>query len=81
MSGKRYLKPEIAKIVVQQAQEKVFFIPGQGAKCPLCGTWAGTKTGVKGGKRYHTCRVCGWNFKSFVGKIQEFSCPNLTKVG
>lgn len=65
----QYLKTEAARIIVRRLRLIAEFVPGVGARCPMCGEWNRAETGairLKSGKknRYHACISCGYKYKS-----------------
>jgi Zn ribbon nucleic-acid-binding protein len=59
-----HLDVESARCVVKMMRTEVAFQVGSGARCPLCGSFAGTRAGAPNGIRYHTCPECGHGFRS-----------------
>lgn len=71
-----YYSPEQAREIVRRTRVVVEFMPGVGARCPLCGDWGNElykcvkqlATGVK--RRYHQCPTCGYKFTSDVVRVE-----------
>ncbi len=62
----KYLSIDSAKEVVELLDKKSEFIPGSGARCPLCGSWGNYNNNTKKRKniyrRYYICPMCGYRF-------------------
>lgn len=61
---KSHLDVDSARCVVSMMRREVVFRIGAGARCPLCGSFAGTRSGYKDGIRYHVCPECEHRFSS-----------------
>lgn len=59
-----HLDVESARCVVSMMKREVVFHVGAGARCPLCGSFAGTRSGYRDGIRYHVCPECDHRFSS-----------------
>ena len=65
-----HLDVESARCVVAMMNRTVVFHVGAGARCPLCGSFAGTRSGYKDGIRYHVCPECDHRFSSIWKELQ-----------
>ncbi len=61
-----YLPVDRAAKVVELLNKKSEYIPGYGARCPLCGAWGDLKDVKKrkteGRRRYYVCPDCFFKF-------------------
>jgi hypothetical protein len=63
----KYLSIDSAEKVVELLEKKPEYIPGYGARCPLCGSWGNYNNNTKKMKnnkrrRYYICSMCGYRF-------------------
>ena len=65
-----YLETCVAQKVVEMMRREVRFQVGAGARCPLCGSFAGTRSGYAHGVRYHVCPECDHRFSSVYKETQ-----------
>ena len=64
-----YLSTEVAISITRRLKIVTEYVPGCGARCPLCGDWSPAKSGCKKQKngqnrRYHICCNCSYRFVS-----------------
>ena len=64
------LDTETARMIVAMMRREVVFRIGAGARCPLCGAYAGTRSGAANGVRYHVCPECDHRFSSIFKRSQ-----------
>lgn len=77
-----FFERDLARAIARAIATPARFTPGSGARCPLCGEWNGTRTGEKGGRRYHSCAACGLPYTSVPpGAGEEESSSQFEATG